>query len=95
MANITKPLLTLHSDNTKLGSLPIGIGGGDVATNVAIGSSALCSNTTGASNTAIGNIELGWLYLKEGRIDSAKIKLTEAKSLLPHVETLKEWRYPE
>ena len=41
--------------------------------------------------TALSNIDLGSLYLKEGRIDSAKVRLTEAKSLLPNVETLKEW----
>ena len=41
--------------------------------------------------TAFGNIDLGLLYLKEGRIDSAKIKLTEAKSVLPKVEGYKEF----
>lgn len=40
--------------------------------------------------TALCNIDLGLLYLKEGRIDSAKVKLTEAKSVLPKAETEKE-----
>ena len=41
--------------------------------------------------TARCNIDLGLLYLKEGRIDSARVKLTEAKPVLPKVETNKEW----
>jgi len=36
--------------------------------------------------TAASNLNLGLLYLKEGRIDSAKKKLIEAKSVLPMVE---------
>jgi hypothetical protein len=39
---------------TKVSSGMLGNGGGDVATNAALGTSALNSNTTGSANTAVG-----------------------------------------
>ena len=38
-----------------LNSLTVGLGAGSVATNTAVGVSALAANTTGSNNTAIGN----------------------------------------
>jgi hypothetical protein len=41
-----------------LNSLTVGLGAGSVATNTAVGVSALAANTTGAFNTAVGNSAL-------------------------------------
>jgi hypothetical protein len=42
----------------EIDGLRIGKGGGDVATNTALGVSALNANTTGSANTAVGNFSL-------------------------------------
>jgi hypothetical protein len=42
----------------EIDGLRIGKGGGDVATNTALGASALNSNTTGSANTAVGSLAL-------------------------------------
>jgi len=41
--------------------------------------------------TANSLISYGFLYLKEGKIDSARLKLTEVESVLPKVKNKKYW----
>ena len=50
---ITTPSVTYEGDAT-INGLTVGRGAGDVATNTAVGASALVANTSGANNVAIG-----------------------------------------
>jgi hypothetical protein len=49
--------ITTSADSTIHG-VTVGLGAGSIATNTAVGASALAANTTGAFNTAVGNIAL-------------------------------------
>jgi hypothetical protein len=50
---ITTPSVTYEGDAT-INGLTVGRGAGDVATNTAVGTQALASNTTASNNTAVG-----------------------------------------
>ena len=50
---ITTPSVTYEGDAT-INGITVGKGAGAVATNVAVGVSALAANTSGANNVAIG-----------------------------------------
>ena len=47
-------VLTTTAD-ASINSVSIGLGGGNISTNIRVGASALVSNTTGIKNTALGN----------------------------------------
>jgi hypothetical protein len=47
--------VTASGTSASVDGMTVGRGGGEVATNTAVGASALGANTTGANNTAIGN----------------------------------------
>jgi hypothetical protein len=46
------------ANDASISGLTVGKGAGSIATNTAVGASALAANTTGAFNTAVGNITL-------------------------------------
>ena len=61
VANLTAGRAVSAASLTTTGTindLTVGRGAGSVATNTAVGASALAANTTGAGNTAIGNLAL-------------------------------------
>jgi hypothetical protein len=54
---VTATNLTVTNDAT-INGVKVGEGGGSIATNTAVGASALAANTSGSSNTAIGGVAL-------------------------------------
>ena len=56
VGNLTVQNVTLSSTNgdANIHGLTVGLGGGSVSTNTAVGASALSANTSGAQNTAVG-----------------------------------------
>ena len=57
LSNVSTTALTVTND-ASISGLTVGKGGGSVASNTALGSSALYSNTTASNNTAVGNQSL-------------------------------------
>jgi hypothetical protein len=66
--------LTLDTGDATIYGVRVGRGGGAVATNTAVGASALSSNTTGTSNTAIGSNSL--------RVNTASVNTAVGDSAL-------------